>query len=116
MFIPPSNKITASATDTMFSTAANDRPPSCGQMSDAAAAAMRKNAGAGIRSRSLSRLDITAATPASAMSSTIRLDDPRLTGHPDLSLSPQASGLAYPALAAPVSGAASGTWPAVFPR
>ena len=70
--IPPSNKITARATETTWSTAVNDRPPSRGHRSDAAAAAMRKNAGAGIRSRSLTRLDSTATTPASAVTSTPR--------------------------------------------
>ena len=70
--IPPSNKITARATETTWSTAVNDSPPSRGHRSAAAAAAMRKNAGAGIRSRSLTRLDSTATTPASAVTSTPR--------------------------------------------
>ena len=69
--MPPSNRITASATETMSSTAVNDRPPSRGQ-SAAAAAANRKKAGAGMRSRSLSRLESTAATTASAVTSTGR--------------------------------------------
>jgi hypothetical protein len=70
--IPPSNRITARAADTMSSTAVNDKPPSRGQRSAAAAAANRKNAGAGMRRRSLSRLDSTAATPARAVISTDR--------------------------------------------
>jgi hypothetical protein len=49
-----------------------DNPPSAGTMSDATAAATRKIAGAGIRIRSLIRLDNTApvmATPTTSTSS-----------------------------------------------
>ena len=75
MRMPPSNKMTASATVTTCSTAAKPRLPSRGQISDAAAAPIRKNAGAGIRSRSLTRLDSTAAMPVSAATSTARPND-----------------------------------------
>lgn len=73
--MPPSNKITARATVTTCSTVANDKLPKRGQMSEAAAAPIRKNAGAGMRTRSLTRLDSTAAVPTSAATRTARPKD-----------------------------------------
>lgn len=57
--------------------------PSHGQMLDASAAAIRKNAGAGIRRRSLARLDSTAAIPASAATRTARPNEstPPISAH-----------------------------------
>ena len=75
MRMPPSKRMTASATVPTCSTEAYESLPSQGQISDASAAAIRKNAGAGIRSRSLARLDSTAATAASAHTRTARPND-----------------------------------------
>jgi hypothetical protein len=67
--IPPSNKMTASPMVTTRWTVVIDTSPSVGTTSEATAAATRKRAGAGIRVRSLIRLDTTAATSAAAVSS-----------------------------------------------
>ena len=70
MCMPPSNKMKASASVTTCSTvAAGSTVPSedseaCGHSCAAITAAIRKNAGAGTRSRALSRLESTAAVPA----------------------------------------------------
>jgi hypothetical protein len=68
--IPPSNKMTASATDTTRWTVVTDSSPSAGTTSEATAAATRKIAGAGIRIRSLTRLNTTAAVMAAPTTST----------------------------------------------
>jgi hypothetical protein len=70
--IPPSNKMTARASATTRWTVVTDNSPSVGTRSEATAAASRKIAGAGIRIRSLIRLDSTApvmATPTTSTSS-----------------------------------------------
>jgi hypothetical protein len=69
--MPPSNRMTASATVTTRWTVVTDSWPSAGMMSEATAAASRKIAGAGIRMRSLIRLDTTAAMTAAEVISTI---------------------------------------------
>jgi hypothetical protein len=61
--------MTASAIVTTRWTVVTDTSPSVGTTSEATAAATRKRAGAGIRVRSLIRLDTTAATSAAAVSS-----------------------------------------------
>jgi hypothetical protein len=71
MCIPPSNKMTARATVTTRWTVVTDSCPSVGTRSEATAAASRKIAGAGIRMRSLIRLDTTAAMTAAEVISTI---------------------------------------------
>jgi hypothetical protein len=73
MCIPPSNKMTARATDTTSWTVVTDNSPNAGTTSEATAAASRKIAGAGTRIRSLIRFDSTAAvmaTPTTSTSST----------------------------------------------
>ena len=60
MCMPPSNRITTSATVTICSTAGMGSRPRPGHRSEASAAQTRKIAGAGTRSRSLTRLDRTA--------------------------------------------------------
>jgi hypothetical protein len=69
--IPPSNKITASATVTTRWTVVTDTWPKAGMRSEASAAATRKIAGAGTRIRSLTRLDSTAAVMATATTNMI---------------------------------------------
>ena len=71
MFMPPSNRITASATVTIRSTSVMGSRPSPGHRSEASAEASRKIAGAGIRMRALIRLDDTASAAASAVTNTI---------------------------------------------
>ena len=77
MCMPPSNKMIASATVTTCSTvAAGSTVPAedsdaCGHSCAAITAATRKNAGAGTRSRALSRLDSTAAVPARPITATM---------------------------------------------
>jgi hypothetical protein len=68
--IPPSNKMTTRATDTTRWTVVTDSWPNVGITSEAAVAASRKIAGAGIRIRSLIRLDSTAAVMAAPTTST----------------------------------------------
>ena len=75
MCIPPSNRMNASATLTTLCTVPSLSRPKPGNRSDATAANTRKNAGAGIRSRSLTRLDSTAAVPTSPMSKMARPND-----------------------------------------
>ena len=75
MCIPPSNRMNASATLTTRWTVPSLSRPKPGNRSDAAAANTRKNAGAGIRSRSLTRFDSTAAVPTSPMSKMARPND-----------------------------------------
>src|SRR5919108_2637656 len=70
MCIPPSNRITTSATDTTRWTVVTDSSPSAGTRSEANAAPTRKIAGAGTRIRSLSRLTRTAAMIAPPTTST----------------------------------------------
>jgi hypothetical protein len=70
MCIPPSNKMTTSATDTTRWSVVTDSCPRAGTRSEASAAASRKIAGAGIRIRSLIRLDSTAAVIATPTTST----------------------------------------------
>ena len=70
MCIPPSNRMTASATETIRWTVVTDNSPSAGTTSEATAAATRKIAGAGIRIRSLIRLNRTAAMIAAPTTST----------------------------------------------
>ena len=70
MCMPPSNKMHTRATVTTRSTVAagstvpSEESEACGHSCAAITAAIRKNAGAGTRSRALSRLDSTAAVPA----------------------------------------------------
>jgi hypothetical protein len=87
----------------MSSTPANDRSPSRGQNSAAAAAANRKNAGAGMRRRSLTRLESTAPTPASAVTST---GTPKVAALIDLSALPGHRALAV----------SRSRWPGTMPR
>ena len=63
MCIPPSNRMNTSATVTTRCTVSSLSRPRCGNKVAATAASTRKNAGAGIRSRSLTRFDSTAAVP-----------------------------------------------------
>ena len=70
MCIPPSNRMTASATETIRWTVVTDNSPSAGRTSEASAAATRKIAGAGIRIRSLILLSRTAAMIAAPTTST----------------------------------------------
>ena len=71
MCMPPSSRITASATVTMRSTVVIDSSPSRGTRSDTTAAPIRKRAGAGTRTTPLTRLDSTATAPASPTTSRI---------------------------------------------
>lgn len=75
MFMPPLNSSTTSATVTAFCTAMMGGRPSHGHRSDATAATSRRNARAGMRVRSLSRLDNTATSVATATASNTRLND-----------------------------------------
>ena len=68
--IPPSNRMTANATDTTRWTVVTDNSPSAGTTSEANAAATRRIAGARIRIRSLIRLSRTAAMIAAPTTST----------------------------------------------
>src|SRR5262249_37782293 len=70
MCIPPSNKMIASATLTTCSTVLTGST-AFGHSSAAIDAQTRKNAGAGTRSRELSRLDSTATVPTRPITSTI---------------------------------------------
>ena len=70
MCILPSNKMTTRASDTTRWTVVTDSWPNTGIRSEAAAAASRRIAGAGIRIRSLIRFDSTAAVMAAPMTST----------------------------------------------
>src|SRR3984957_6372656 len=72
MCIPPSNKMTASATVTTRVTVVTGSVVTAGQSCAAMTAAMRKNAGAGTRSLALSRLESTAAVPARPITRTMR--------------------------------------------
>jgi hypothetical protein len=74
MCMPPSNRMKASATVTTRCTVLYDTVKR-GNRSEAAAAKTRKNAGAGILSRSLSRLESTAAVPIRPMTSTTGPND-----------------------------------------
>ena len=58
---PPSKRMTARATTPIRSTVRIEMSPSEGKASESSAAAIRKMAGPGTRSRSLSRLDTTAS-------------------------------------------------------
>ena len=77
MCMPPSNKMMASAIVTTRSTVlAGSTVPTedsdaCGHSCAAITAATRKNAGAGTRSRALSRLESTAAVPARPITATM---------------------------------------------
>ena len=63
MCIPPSNKMIASATETTRVTVVNCSSVTRGHSCAATLAQMRKKAGAGTRSRALSRLESTAPVP-----------------------------------------------------
>ena len=73
MSMPPSNRITISATRQIRSTSRMESSGvSDGVMSDDTAATARKSAGAGMRSRSLTRLERMAAAKPTATISTAR--------------------------------------------
>src|SRR5450756_256720 len=71
MCIPPSNKMIASATVTTRSTVVAGSAVARGHSCATTTAATRKNAGAGTLSRALSRLESTAAVPATPITATI---------------------------------------------
>ena len=71
MCMPPSNRITTSATVTTRSTVWIGMCASAGTRSEATAAPIRKIAGAGMRRRALIRLDSTATRNASDTARTI---------------------------------------------
>ncbi len=71
MCMPPSNKMTASATVTTRSTVSTGSAVAEGHSCAAMTAATRKNAGAGTLSLALSRLESTAAVPARPITRTM---------------------------------------------
>ena len=72
MPVPPSNRMRISATVTICSTASSGNPDNGGYRSEAAAAPIRKMAGAGIRSRWLIWLDSSASDTTAATTSRVR--------------------------------------------
>jgi len=72
MCIPPSNSSMISITVTTRCTVTTGIRPNAGTTSDATAATIRKIAGAGTRIRSLTRLDTTASSPATLITTMTR--------------------------------------------